>query len=627
MGNENNAFGDNRIFIIFALFWVFLGWLGFILALAGFFYIGLIIAYFILAIPVSVYYFVKKPGFRMPKEIVGVSLFIFMAVTIFSFFATPTIFSGRDQGAISEAAVRLAQNHRLEFSTPASSEFFKIYPAPKYKFANCINNWNKDRGNKNFLESKIASIWCGASASGKALNFPGFYYTPNGNLVTQFPFPYISWLAIFYSLFGLIGLIVANAVLLFLFLLSFYILARLFSDKSPSLLLLLLTFTSFSFSWFFKFTLSENMALAILWISIFALLNFLRKQDNLNYFFYISSAFLLVFVRIEGILFLATGLAVIFFFSKTRDYIKNDLLRKIIIPLIILAGLLFWNFTKDIYFYKEMARALLTTFSSGSLETKAGIGLTVSYFLQVFLIYGLFSFFILGTIGIIYFLKKREWEIMVPLFIVLPSFWYLINSNISPDHPWMLRRFVFSILPAFIFYSILFLAIWKEEGRNKRKKLLFVLVIVILLLFNLPSFLKFATFSENKDLLKQTAELSQNFSARDLVLVDRQASGDSWAMISGPLSFLLGKNAVYFFNPSDLEKINQEKFNRTYLIVPEENIGFYENSDSGKKLKFFRDYNLKTQRLTVEENQKPLVILPDKKIIEVKGKIFEISRE
>ena len=140
------ANGDIKLFTYFALFWIILSWLGFLAALAGFFYWWIFAGYFAISAAILLRAFLsKKISLKNLKEvslifpIALISLITLVIIIVLSLSATPTIFSGRDQGAISEAAIRLAQNHQLEFYNPVSGEFFKIYGA------------------------------------GKALNFPGFY--------------------------------------------------------------------------------------------------------------------------------------------------------------------------------------------------------------------------------------------------------------------------------------------------------------------------------------------------------------------------------------------------------------------------------------------------------------------
>ena len=361
---------EHKTFTIFSIFWIILGWLGFISAILGFFYTPVFAIYAISGIGGGIYWLVKKRHSPFPKgrneegflktngkklayDRIAILLILFFVI-IFSIFTTPTIFSGRDQGSISEAAIRLSQNHQLEFSFPASNEFFKIY------------------------------------GPGKALNFPGFYYQENGNLITQFPVPYISWLAIFYSIFGLSGFIIANAVLFFIFALSFYFLFKIYTSQKYALFSLFMIFTSFLFSWIFKFTLSENMALALVWLVILEIMLFIKKPCALNYYPLLATLGLLFFTRIEGVLFLITALIIIFLIKNTREYLTHEKgWQKIILPLIVFGLVFILNFEKNFPFYQEIIKALFHSKEIG-LGTKDLI--YKSYTLKIFSLYGAKSF-------------------------------------------------------------------------------------------------------------------------------------------------------------------------------------------------------------------------------------------
>ena len=157
-------------------------------------------------------------------------IFILLLVTI-AFIGvlpgkdTPTVFTGRDQGSISTAAIALAEYHSFSFSTPVAQTFFAIHEP------------------------------------GIAQNFPGFFYTRNGELLTQFPLAYTAWLASFFSLFHLNGFALANGILSALSLIAFHFLLRQFLSRPLSFIGSLLFATSFLPVWFGKFTLTENLAL------------------------------------------------------------------------------------------------------------------------------------------------------------------------------------------------------------------------------------------------------------------------------------------------------------------------------------------------------------------------------
>ena len=588
---------DFQIFFLNSLFWLGLAGIGFCLALMGFFYVSLI---WILVIVLSLWFIHKsheqRVSFLPSREmLLAVGLAILISI-IFSFSSTPTVFSGRDQGSISEAAIRLSQNHSLEFSTPVSQEFFKIY------------------------------------GPGRALNFPGFYYTEEGKLVTQFPLVYIVWLAIFYGTLGLSGFAVANAVLLALFLLALYLLVRLFLKTLSALPTMLFAVTSFFFMWFSKYTLSENMAVSLLWISVLALMLFLRNLRKLYFVTFLISAFLLAFTRIEGLAFLLIAAIIIISDREAKDYLKESLLSRFFLPIGIFSLLFILNALRDINFYRELFRALISGINikpQAKILTDMGdLHLPSFYFEKIFSLYGMIGFLIVGIIAILYFFYKRDFYKLIPFFVVLPTFIYLFDSHISHDHPWMLRRFMFSILPAAIFYSGLILGEQFEDKSRKIKLIFCEIVIILLIAGNLPAFYRFLFFSENKNLLEETQNFSEKFSDNDLVLVDRNASGDGWSMISGPLNSIFGKNSAYFFNTNDLSKLNLQKFNKVYLIVSDRETDYYLNSTIGSRLKISEEYSLSFSRLDSlqDDSLEITTVLPDKKETTVKGKIFEIEK-
>jgi hypothetical protein len=190
----------------------------------------------------------------------------------------------------------------------------------------------------------------------------------------------------------------------------------------------------------------------------------------------------------------------------------------------------------------------------------------------------------------------------------------------------MLRRFAFSIFPALLFYAFIFLFRWDEKQKFIPRKILFNFVFFAFLISNLTVFWQFFPFSENKNLLEETQKISREFESNDLVLVDRLASGSGWSMLNGPMSFLDGKNAVYFFNPYDFDKIDRKVFSKIYLVVSNENIQTYSEFFSPSEMEFVRNYSLETERIFTYGNKKVFpLILPEKQTIKVQGKIFELK--
>ncbi len=555
----------HQLFSLFGSLILGLEFLAIFLTVSGFFYREIFICYFVFAIFLFSFVIFRNKKILQTSFVFFVVLFLLIFLITLSIRTEPTVFSGRDQGSFSEAAIRLSQNHQLSFQTTTSQEFFKIH------------------------------------GPGIAQNFPGFDYSQNGKLITHFSLGYIAWLAIFYSLFGLNGFFVANGFSFFLFSIAFFSLTKLYANQKTAWLSLFFILSSFVFSWFFKFTLSENLALSLIWFGILELCLFLKfKKQNYLFLSFFSIA-LLAFTRIETWGFIAMFILIFFIFKKNN---KNQF-QKISKIFYWFFGIFFLLYIISIKvnerFYIASAKGLLRSFSASEIRNNSTISAS-SYLLKIFALYNILPFLIIALIGIIYFLIKKKYSRLLPLFIVLPTFIYLLHPGISLDHPWMLRRFTFALIPCFIFYTAL------TANQFIAKKSIFYLFSILLIGSNLLISLPYFTFSENKNLLGQTQALSEKFSANDLVLVDRLASGDGWSMLSGPLNFLYGKQAVYFFNPQDLDKINLAKFSNVYLIIPNESLAAYEKNSFLEKFSKQESYSIKRTHLATFDPEKVGII-------------------
>ncbi|OGI17020.1 MAG: hypothetical protein A2Z52_01500 [Candidatus Moranbacteria bacterium RBG_19FT_COMBO_42_6] len=581
-----------QIFEIFVLFWVSFGWLALFASLLGIFYNVIFIVYIFLgALAFLIILPLNREKIQLNRFSLLIIVFSLLVIVTFAHYSTPTVFSGRDQGSFSEAAIRLAQNHQLKFSTDASREFFKIY------------------------------------GPGRALNFPGFDYANDGQLITQFPLSYTSWLAAFYGIFGLNGLAIANGVSFFIFLLSFYAVSRNFIKFRIAFLSLIFIASSFVFSWFFKFTVSENLALMLLWFGIYEFMLFLKNEKRFHFFSFFSAVGLLTFSRIEALAFLAVAVAILLFKNKNwKNLIFVKIGRRNLTMIAAAAVLYGINMAVNINAYTALIKGAIKPFLFlGTEVSGSNFFLMPLYVFKIFMAYALLGFIVVGIIGVIYFARRRNFSILVPFFIVLPSFIYLLQPAISVDHPWMLRRFLFAIIPA----SILYTAILLENFLKKHASLYFI--SAILLFTNLLVFSPYIKFSPNKDLLAQVGKISRNFEAQDLVLVDQAATGDGWSMMTGPMSFLYGKQAVYFFNPADLEKLDLKKFSNIYLVIPDENVKFYNKSAWWEKISVKNSYEIKNMILDSPMGEKrqtllSQIYLPEKKEIDVQGKIYLLKK-
>ncbi|TAK96915.1 hypothetical protein EPO05_00615 [Patescibacteria group bacterium] len=586
MTSSHNPTEEYRGLLALGVYSTSIAWGVFILAMIDAFRGWLILAMFIL-LTMAFAYAIKRyrVSFRFSQS-TGLSIIGAMLLSLLiGYYSVPTIFTGRDQGSIAEAAIRLAENHRLEFSAPLGDQLFKIY------------------------------------GPGRALNFPGFYYTPEGQLITQFPLPYIAWLALFYTLFGLSGFAVANGILVTIFVVAFTLLFRLLSSGQKAQLFLLFVLSSFPLMWFAKFTLTENMALALLWLAITALVSFQKEQRLLNYAAAILPLSLLAFTRIEGLVLLPLGLGILYWSTRSnKEFWQQSQRERMIVPMLLFVALAALALTRNFPYYKEVARGLLGA-DGPTASSAAYLWASLKYLYSLFNGYGLLGVTIVGLFGLFNVWKQKNWTGLIPFLATLPVFIYVLIPTISHDHPWMLRRFSFAVLPCLALYA--FLLLDSEKLRPYRVRT--VVLTVGLFILTLFPFLKYLPVRENADLLSETARLSQQFQATDLVLVDQLASGDGWAMIAGPMNSLYHRQTVYFFNPQDLDKTDLSAFSRVLLIAPENRAAFYTESVLGARLSNPKPYTLEATSLAKPDPLATRVTLPELQTKTTRGNIFEIN--
>jgi hypothetical protein len=336
---------------------------------------------------------------------------------------------------------------------------------------------------------------------------------------------------------------------------------------------------------------------------------------------------LLIFSRPEAWTFILMIVLVLFFKLKNRKDLQVLVFDKKSLALILIAGMAFTisiivNPQAYLELFKGIAKPLIF------LQKEISGANTFSvffYMLKVLNVYFILGFLIFAAVEIFNLLRGRKMEKLIPFLVGLPTFFYLVQPGITLDQPWMLRRLAFSVIPLLILYTVF---LWEDF---LKKRIFFYLIFSLMLVGNIWISAPFLTFVPDKNLLSQTADLSQNFAASDLVFVDREASGSGWSMITGPLDFIFGKQATYLFNPADVAKINLDKFSEIYFIIPRGKVSFYEENGLAGKLSYIKDYQLQNRVLEenlVDKNQigNIEVVLPEIKDVTVSGGIYKLIR-
>ena len=549
---------------------MFIVWSGFILlsvmlTILGIFYPLITMSYLVLAFSYiwwkhqSKKLWIKKQTSSEKILLIGL---IFWAVVLSS-FTVPTIFGGRDEGSLSNSAILINKTHGLKEQGDLIDTFGNIY------------------------------------GSGKALNFPGFFYQEShGHFVlrSQFLPGYSSYLANFILKNNIFLLKFANTLPFIIFMLSFYLVAKRLTNSTRFSIIALISLASLvPLILFYKFTLSEIFFASLLWPSLHFLLKYLEKDSLDNKLFDLTYYWLIfipllpsIFIRIESFAIIFVLILILIFKKSTK--IQLPLYQ---IPILLLVLLSIFSIFLFNNFFIATGRGFLNNFinlnqlttpplkapteSSGHLVPKMWHNF---YIIKVFYTYNLIPFFFFATLSIVRLYKEKKWLQLTPLFFLGIVVIYLINANISLDHPWMLRRFVFAILPLVILYTIILFRYYPLKYKIFNNA-----IILILIISNILLAIPFITFRQNANLLEQTKQLTNKFNDNDLILVGQKASGSGWSLLSAPMKNILNKKAVYFFNPNDYIKIDKKNYQNIYLLISDEEKQIYSSmlSDSKKQ--------------------------------------------
>lgn len=598
MEHEPSPLSHAARFSFFGVGFLIFSWFSYFLAVGGFFARPLIIVFSIL-LSIGILAAARKWLTHEPWLVRIIAAITLVSSVLTVLHAEPTVFSGRDQGSISEAAIELAHNGRLAFSYPASDIFFDIY------------------------------------GPGKALNFPGFHYSETGKLITQFPLGYVSFLGAFDSMFGIDGFRIANGILFFLSAISIFFLVRVFAGNTYAGFAWVLTSTSFLPLWFSKFTLTENLALFLFSFLSLNLVMFLRENRAVFFLGSFLSALLLSVTRIEGLWMLGVALGVLFLTKQGRSFF-TPLPKPVRLTVILFVGItLAINAAANLPYYKTIGKALVKNTAelpdNATLLLSGNVPVLASLW-ELFFAYGLAPIFLLGLAGIGFLIWKRSSAALIPALLALPTLWFLGDPTITPEHPWMLRRYLFSVWPALLFSGIVAAAFLLARKRTSsgedlftesgRRKWIAFLLFLALWGGGVTAADRGTALSENHGLLDQLKPLGERIGQNDLLLIDRETTGDPYAIPAGPLRFLFGKNAAYFFNPDDFTKIPQDRFNHIYLLAPLKNLEFWD--DLPTEMFFIDAIPFSTEKLETLPLSDPR--LPERTFIEEDAVLFELKK-
>lgn len=578
-----------------------------ILAFVGVFYIEFVLMglLFILILNKSlnpIIFFFRtffQENFDFLRFIIVISWAIWFLMVIF--FAPYPAFSGRDEGSYANAAVYLAKFHSLNFHLPILEHFNAV------------------------------------GAAHQSLNFPGFVIK-NGQLSSQFSPAYFVWLAPFYAISNTVNSFpFANGILILGGGIGFYLLVRLFASRWVATAGLFALMFNFLFIWFPRFTFSENLAFFLFSNLVYFL--YLFRQTNITSYLYPVIAILAVFplARPEGWwLMAATVFLVAYWHKKELISISKEKI-KILAPMAFF-GLLFSSLAIVSQFpiYKRLIRDWLKwpSTSNNYSEVMQGnvsvfniqeiIGATLPsyekffYFLRVEWNYGILFFGMVSTVAVLlYFFYRGENKfskkilnlVGIAAFLSFPFFGAFFSPQISSDHPWMLRRFFFVVLPCGVLASLIIILAWARRFSLKKSPVAIPFILAVLLIPSVYAssyFLIFRTDTERREVL---AKIAATYDQGDYLFLSREASGDGWHMWSEPLSSVYSKNSTYVYSPQnviDNKQLILERFNqgrKSYIILPENAYDFEHELSKTYDLILDKEFTFNNIQYSVQRNR------------------------
>lgn len=425
-----------------------------------------------------------------------------------------------------------------------------------------------------------------------------------GNL--QFLPGYHSYLAIFMYYFGLKNMLMFGNALLYLFSIScIYLVGKNLYGRKIAIISTLFFITNYVSLWFSRRTNNENLGLFLFWFIVLLLIYIIKNKDFKYFIFLIPTLITIFFVRGESLVLIIPALFMIFIiFIRNRSKINinnfniNKFLSFFFITNLLIIVISLYSFG---FYYKNNSTYFKESTKTIELFMRATLGRIGSvivkdlklvdnvrdysppvyqdftthatrYVFDVLRAYFLIQFLFLGLISI----RKINLNLITTVVMSAPYFAFLIYPAITPDNPWMMRKYWMVFIPL---TYILFGYLVNSNYLNKRIKILIIfLLFVIQLNFSLPVI----AFVESRGLIDSLEKLVKKMPNADLIIVPRTSSA-GWYYPIWIYHSILSQSP--YFNNNFENKQNFEdmisKFNNVYLLTTSWNYNnqsiFYEN--------------------------------------------------
>lgn len=576
-----------------------------ILAYIGFFNLPAVVlgsaALFLAAGAHKVFWYFSQKFYDARKDLLGIILVAacLLWLCFLLLYAPFPAFSGRDEGSYANAAVYLAKFGSVNFQLP------------------------------------LLSYLKGEGLAHQSLNFPGFVIRGE-SLSSQFSPAYYIFLGIVYLVTETtVAFPLANGLLILGGVMAFYTLLRLFFFRWISFAGMLLVMFHFLFLWFPRFTLSENLAFFLFSNLVLFLITYRFFGDRIYLMPVILCSVTFPLTRPEGWwLLLVVIFLLIYWHYKKIVILSFAKLKK---ELLILTGVLAFNIyvaVDQLPIYKRLVRDWLKWSNTADSYQQLGRGSLnfgeaenilsalfpswqrLWYFVKVEWIYGIliFGVFALATMVVYLWTRKTEFFARSERFLIgltallsLPFFAAFVSPQISPDHPWMLRRFLFVLLPLGVLAAlVLGLNIIKKLPKNWSFAPAAILMAA-LLIPSIPATGYFLTAQIDGGREEVLERLGSYFKEDDFVFLERESSGDGWHMWAEPLSSIYGINAAYVYSPQNVIEMKEalrDRFlrgQRSYIVLSDQSYHFEHEIAKNFNMTLDKEYRFQNISLNLKQ--------------------------
>lgn len=440
---------------------------------------------------------------------------------------------------------------------------------------------------------------------------------------------YHSYLAIFMYYFGLKNMLMFGNALLYLFSITcIYLVGKNLYGRKIAIISILFFITNYVSLWFSRRTNNENLGLFLFWFMALLFIHVYKSKNFKNFLLLIPTLITFFFVRGEAISLILPVLFIIFIILvKKRSKINRislNIRKTVILFYVVNLAVIIVSVYSFVFYYKNnntffegsaknIKMHVVTTLGRISATTVNDLKLANSpytysppvyqdftthatrYVFDVLKAYFLLQFLFLGLISI----RKINLNLIIIVAMSAPFFAFLIYPAITPDNPWMMRKYWIAFIP---FVYIIFG--YFVNNNNLRKKIK-ILMIFLLFITQLYLSLPVVVLAENRGLIDSLDKLVKQIPSADLIITPRSNPAGWYYPIW-----------IYYNIPSRMPYLNKDfenlesfktmlkRFNNIYILASDwyfdkDNIYFENLSYPAEKLELIDISTIGTKTLAV----------------------------